>query len=158
VTERSTVHATFVIERTYAASPARVFQAFANEHAKARWFAGPEGFETHERVFDFRVGGQEVLVGKHGPSHAGMVSAFHCTYHDIVTDQRIVYAYRMALDGVPISVSLASIEIKPEGAGAHLTVTEYGVFLDGYQDNGSREHGTGWLMDQLGASLERETA
>jgi hypothetical protein len=27
------------------------------------------------------------------------------------------------------------------------------VFLDGYQDNGGREHGTGWLMDQLGARL-----
>jgi uncharacterized protein YndB with AHSA1/START domain len=86
-----------------------------------------------------------------------MVSAFYCTYQDIVPDERIVYAYRMSLDGVPISVSLATIEIRPEGSGARLTVTEDGVFLDGYEDNGSREAGTGWLMDQLGASLARET-
>ena len=31
-------HSTFVIERTYGASPARVFQAFADPAAKAQWF------------------------------------------------------------------------------------------------------------------------
>jgi uncharacterized protein YndB with AHSA1/START domain len=70
-----------------------------------------------------------------------------------VEDERIVYAYRMTLDGVPISASLASIELRPEGAGTHLTLTESGVFLDGYDDAGAREHGTNWLMDKLGASL-----
>jgi uncharacterized protein YndB with AHSA1/START domain len=154
MTQRSTVHATFTLRRTYPHSPARVFAAFADEQAKAKWFAGPDGYQMLERTFDFRVGGQEVAVGRHGPSHGGMVSAFHAVYHDIVQDQRIVYAYRMALDGVPISVSLAVIEIQPDGAGAKLTVTESGVFLDGYDDNGSREAGTGWLMDQLGKSLD----
>ena len=146
---RTAVHGSFVIERSYPASPARVFKAFADEEAKAKWFA--PGVEPHERVFDFRIGGAEVFVGKH-PS--GMVSGFYCTYQDIVPNERIVYAYRMSLDGVPISVSLATIEIKPEGSGAHLTVTEHGVFIDGYEDKGSREHGTGWLMDLLGKSLE----
>ena len=149
MTQRSAVHGSFVIERTYPASPARVFKAFADEEAKARWFA--PGFEKLEKAFDFRVGGHEVVVGKH-PS--GLVSAFYCTYQDIVPNERIVYAYRMSLDGVPISISLATIEIKPQGEGTHLTVTEYGVFIDGYEDKGSREHGTGWLMDLLGKSLE----
>ena len=157
MTQRCAVHATFILERTYPHAPARVFKAFADEQAKAKWFSGPDGFETHERQFDFRVGGQEVLVGKHGASHDNMVSAFHSVYQDIVPDQRIVYSYRMALDGVPISVSQATTEIRPEGTGAKLTLTEYGVYLDGYDDNGSREHGTGWLLDQIGASLESRT-
>ena len=38
MSERSTEHATFVIERTYAASLARVFHAWAAPAAKARWF------------------------------------------------------------------------------------------------------------------------
>jgi len=42
MTERSAKHATFVIERTYAASPERVFSAFADPKAKARWFVGPD--------------------------------------------------------------------------------------------------------------------
>jgi uncharacterized protein YndB with AHSA1/START domain len=157
MTNRSVVHGNFTIERTYPASPARVFEAFADEQAKAKWFGGPEGFVQHEKQFDFRVGGREVLVGKHGASLGGRVSAFDCVYQDIVQDERIVYAYRMAMDGVPISVSLAIIEIRPEGQGTHLTVTEHGAFLDGYDDNGSREHGTGWLMGKLGESLTGQT-
>ncbi len=41
MTARSTYHASFVIERNYDASPARVFSAWANPTAKARWFVGP---------------------------------------------------------------------------------------------------------------------
>jgi hypothetical protein len=37
-------------------------------------------------------------------------------------------------------------------AGTRLRVTEQGAFLDGYDDAGSREHGTGLLLDRLGAS------
>jgi hypothetical protein len=32
-------------------------------------------------------------------------------------------------------------------------MTEQGAYLDGYDDAGSREHGTGVLLDTLGASL-----
>ena len=45
------------------------------------------------------------------------------------------------------------MEIGPRGAGTRLIVTEQGAFLDGYDDAGSREHGTRLLMDRLGASL-----
>jgi len=38
VTERNTVHASFTIERRFAASPDRVFAAWAGKAAKARWF------------------------------------------------------------------------------------------------------------------------
>jgi uncharacterized protein YndB with AHSA1/START domain len=37
--ERSVTHSTFVIERTYDASPARVFAAWLQPKAKARWFS-----------------------------------------------------------------------------------------------------------------------
>jgi len=33
-------------------------------------------------------------------------------------------------------------------------VTEQGAFLDGYDDAGSREHGTNFLLDALGKSLK----
>jgi uncharacterized protein YndB with AHSA1/START domain len=42
VTDRSVTHATFVVERSYDAPPARVFAAWADPEAKARWFASPE--------------------------------------------------------------------------------------------------------------------
>ncbi|MGH2344685.1 MAG: polyketide cyclase, partial [Chloroflexota bacterium] len=56
MSERSITHGTFVLERIYNASPTRVFAAWANPAAKARWFAGPdEGGAKYE--LDFRVGG-----------------------------------------------------------------------------------------------------
>ena len=36
--ERSVIHSTFVIERSYAATPERVFRAFADPDKKRRWF------------------------------------------------------------------------------------------------------------------------
>ena len=69
--------------------------------------------------------------------------------------ERIVYAYDMHMDGNRISVSLASFEFKPAGLGTRLTLTEQGAFLDGYDDNGRREQGTGELMDKLGEFLQR---
>jgi uncharacterized protein YndB with AHSA1/START domain len=150
--ERNTVKATFAIERTYPAKPARVFKAFSDEQSKRKWFGGGAEWVQLENSFDFRVDGVEINVGRHA---SGVVSAFYCTYHDIVPDERIVYAYRMTLDGKPLSSSLASVEIRPEGDGTRLTLTEYGVYFDGFgeQDAQNREHGTNWLMDRLGESL-----
>ncbi len=64
----------------------------------------------------------------------------------------------MKIDGVPISVSLATIEFKPAGTGTLLVITEQGAFLDGYEDGGSREHGTGMLLGRLAESLASEPA
>jgi uncharacterized protein YndB with AHSA1/START domain len=151
--KRNTVKATFTIERTYPATPARVFRAFSDEPSKRKWFGGGDEWVQLENTFDFRVDGVEINIGRHA---SGVVSAFYCTYHDIVPEQRIVYAYRMTLDGKPLSSSLASIEIRPEGDGTRLTLTEYGVYFDGFgeKDAQGREHGTNWLMDRLGESLK----
>jgi len=151
MTSRSVVHGTFTVTRSWKASPARVFEAFANEEAKDKWFAGLPGWQKLEKCFDFREGGRETMVGRH-PN--GMVSSFDCVYRDIVQNERIVYSYVMHLDGRKISVSQACIQIAPDGDRTKLTVTEYGDFLDGYDDNGSREHGTNLLMDLLGKSIK----
>jgi uncharacterized protein YndB with AHSA1/START domain len=56
MSDRSSTHATFVIERDYDAPPARVFAAWASVDAKAQWF-GPGGDVGH--VLDFHEGGRE---------------------------------------------------------------------------------------------------
>ena len=159
MTQRSAQHSSFTIERTYAASPERVYEAWSKPAAKEKWFRGPPGKWTLvERSMDFRVGGHERCIGRFddgdGLHKGGMVSAFNCYYQDIVPGERIVYSYDMRLNDVRISVSVACIEIKAKGTGTQLTVTEHGVFLDGYDDAGSREQGTGWLLDNIGESLK----
>ena len=155
MTKRSVTHATFTIERTYDASPARVFAAFADSEIKARWFIGPEEWGPDEREMDFRVGGREVSRG--GPP-GGPVHTMHARYWDIVPHERIVFSYDMHLDDVRISVSLATVELKPEAEGTRLRFTEQGAFLDGYDIPVDREHGMGALLDALGLELERQAS
>ena len=100
-----------------------------------------------------RPGGREHLKGRWAN---GTVSTFDAIYHDIVANSRIVYSYEMRLNDRKISVSLATLEIKPEGEKTRLVVTEQGAFLDGYEDGGSRERGTEHLLDLVGASLRRD--
>jgi uncharacterized protein YndB with AHSA1/START domain len=148
----SVVHATFHLERSYDAPVARVWKALTDEAAKQKWFAGTPGqWELLERQMDVRVGGRERLKGRWD---GGVVSTFDATYHDVIPNQRLVYTYEMYLDDKKISVSLATMQLKAAGAKTTLMVTEQGAFLDGYDDAGSREHGTGHLLDALGASLK----
>jgi len=153
MTERNIVHGTFNIERTYDAPRARVYAAFATLEGKAAWFEGGGGYTLVERIFDFREGGHERASGRW---ESGVVSTFDATYFDIVPEERIVYAYEMHLDDRKISVSLATLEFKEApGGGTRLLLSETGAFLDGYDDAGSREHGTNFLMDRMGESLAK---
>ncbi len=150
--QRSVVHAIFTVERTYDAPVERLWRALSDEAEKAKWFGGAAGEWTPiERAMDFREGGRERAKGRWA---SGVVSTFDAVYHDIVPNERIAYAYEMHLNEKKISVSLATMQISPAGPGrSTLKVTEQGAFLDGYDDAGSREKGTGFLLDKLGASL-----
>jgi uncharacterized protein YndB with AHSA1/START domain len=150
LSERSTHHATFVIERTYPVSPARVFAAWADPAAKARWFACHGDWQPARHELDFRAGGRERLVT--GPA-GGTVHAMDAVYLDIVPEERIVYAYEMHLDDTRISVSLATVELKPAAAGTRLTFTEQAVLLDGYDDVVGREEGTRIGLENLATEL-----
>ena len=148
--ERSVAHATIVIERTYDASPARVFAAWADPAVKVRWFAGPDDWESGDFELDFQVGGRERNSG--GPP-GGPVHRYDAIYQDIVPDQRIILTYDMFLDETRISVSLATVELKPAAVGTRLIYTEQGAFLDGHDVPDLREQGMGTLLDALGAEL-----
>lgn len=149
--ERSVVHAMFDLERTYDAPVARVWKALTDPAAKQKWFASDPGrLQIIERHMDVRVGGSERVRGRW---EGGLVSTFDAVYHDVVPNARLVYSYQMFLDDKKISVSLATMELKEAGGRTALKVTEQGAFLDGYDDAGSRKHGTGLLLDALGKSL-----
>jgi uncharacterized protein YndB with AHSA1/START domain len=149
--QRSVVHASFHLERHYDATVDRVWRALTDQAAKQTWFGGPPGaWEEIERFMDVREGGHERAKGRW---ESGVVSTFDAIYHDVVPQERLVYSYVMHLDDKKISVSLATMQLKKEDRGTKLMVTEQGAFLDGYDDAGSRELGTGYLLDKLGAAL-----
>ena len=150
MTDRSTAHATFTIERDLPYPTARVFGAFSDPGAKSAWFVGPDPSATTEHSLDFRVGGEEHLSTT---LPGGLLVTFEATFRDIVADERIIYTYDMRFGEQRISVSLACIELSPTSSGTHLVVREHGIYLDGLDKALDRERGTRELLDKLEASL-----
>ncbi len=141
-------HATFSLERSYPSTPARVFAAWADPAAKARWFVGTTG--DHE--LDFRVGGREVNRGRH---EGGPLLTFESRYQDIVADNRIVYTSTLSADDTVTTVSITTVEFAADGDGTRLILAQQGTFLDGHEDPSWREQGTGDQLDALGRELEK---
>lgn len=144
----------FTIERRFGHSPEQTFKAFADPVLRQRWFRVPDSWTDTEWSLDFRVGGGELNAGR---DHRGVHHRFHSRFHDIVDGERIIFAYDLLLDGHLTSVSLTTVELRPDhndgGGGTHLIFTEHGAFLDGLEDPAEREHGTGLLLDRLAAFL-----
>jgi uncharacterized protein YndB with AHSA1/START domain len=151
MTERSVSHATFTLERTYDAPPAKVFNAFADPAIKRRWFVEGEGWDVEEFTPDFKVGGYERSRFRF---RGGAPIRNDTTYHDIVPNERIIMAYTMTIGENRISASLATFEFKPEGGRTKLVFTEQGAFLDGLDKVESREGGWRGLLDALGRALQ----
>jgi uncharacterized protein YndB with AHSA1/START domain len=84
----------------------------------------------------------------------GREYAYQALFWDIVPGWRIVYTYEMLLDGVRISVSVATAEFRPEHDGTRLVFTEQGAFLDAHEMPAQREQGMGSLLDALGQWLQ----
>ncbi len=102
----STSHATFVIERQFAAPVGRVFAAWSNPEKKRRWFACQEDWQTVDYRLDFRVDGVEINDVR---ASDGTLHAFQGRYLDILPEVRIVYAYDMRVGGERISAYVVTI-------------------------------------------------
>ncbi len=143
----------FTIERTYAHGPERVFRAFEDPEAHYRWFVSGEGFEILDYTHDFRVGGRE--HGRFRPVGAPFILSNDTWYLEIANAQRITLAYTMAMDGKPMSHSLAVTEFLPEGAqGCRLVFTEQGAYHGGEDDVRNRRLGSEGLFDKLALELD----
>ncbi len=146
MSDHSITHATFTLERTYGASPDRVFAAWADRATKARWFAGGEpGYEL-----DFRPGGSERLVS----THEGTRFTWESLYREIVPGERIVYTSVLAEHDTVATVSLTTVELSPEAGGTRLVLVEAGAYLDGREQPVWREDGTGGWLDALAGEFE----
>ena len=144
--KHAVMHGMFKIERKYPFSPERVFAGFADPQIKQRWFLEGDGWDIFEYRADFQIGGNEASRFRfnHGPDITNDTQ-----YQDIVPDRRLVYSYRMTIAGEPISVSLVTVELLPDGAGTLMTYTEQGSYFGNSDCVTGREHGTRELLDKL---------
>jgi uncharacterized protein YndB with AHSA1/START domain len=149
----SVTHAQFTIERRFGCTPEQTFSAFSDPELKRQWFANPGNWPNAVWNLDFRVGGGELHSGG---SPGGRQNTFKSRYHDIVENERIVFAYDLLHDDRLVSVSLTTIELFADGRGTRLLFTEQGAFFDDPDAPGAREHGTGKLLDALERFLAGE--
>jgi uncharacterized protein YndB with AHSA1/START domain len=153
MTGRTAQHGTIRLERTFKATAARVFAAWVEPKARAKWDV-PGRWVIAEQTFDFREGGRELK--RFGPKDDPRFVS-DTLYIDIVPPRRIVFGYSMSSRGTPISVSLTTIEISvaPSSGGkdTHLLFTEQIVFLDGNDNAANREEGLASMLDKIGETL-----
>lgn len=147
----STAHTSFVLERRFKASAARVFAAWADPATKLRW--SDCHAETHRPEFsmDFRPGGREVY---RSALPDGTRLAVDKVFLDIVPDARIIFAYSMAANDRPLSASLVTVEFADAPGGSTLKLTEQLAYLDGHMDIEQRRRGTEEGLERLLLEVE----
>jgi uncharacterized protein YndB with AHSA1/START domain len=152
-------HNTFSIDRHYAATPERLFAAFADPAQKRRWFIEGGNNAVEQYDLDFRVGGREVAGIRHGAAPvAGLTFTAESVYLDIVPNSRIVFASSMAMADARISASLVTVELVPANNGTRLVLTHQGAFFEGADGPAIREEGWRKLLDRLSDHATHATA
>ena len=150
------IHDSFTIEKSYKVSPARVFAAFADPERKRRWYAETGAHDVVSYMLDFRVGGEEALVGRMraGTPVAGATLTWRQAFVDIAPDGRIVFTQTVDMDGRLISCALATVEIEPAGAGTLLRFTHQAAFFEGADGPHLRRIGWDLLLSAAEGAME----
>lgn len=113
-------HATIVMERTYNASPQRVFAAWSDVEARKRWSAPAADIRIEYEQANFREGGRD-LSRCIEPGNDDYVADVR--YIDIKRDQRIAFVEDIAHGNRRVSAALISMELTPKGVATHLSLT-----------------------------------
>jgi uncharacterized protein YndB with AHSA1/START domain len=153
--ERSIIHSTFVIERSYPKPLELLYFAFADAPKKRIWFAEGDHHDVAEFEMDFRVGGVERLRYrfKEGNPFEGVELSSEGSFLDIQPNRRIVTASTMTLGDNRISASLVSIEFSRTDTGTDLICTHQGAFFEGADGPVIREAGWRQLLEKLFSEL-----
>lgn len=153
----NTNHGAFFIERRYDAAPERVFAAWRDPQAKRAWFVEGEGWELRSYELDFREGGRETSSFRFldGVKVFGEETTFgnETVYDEIIPNERLIFTYSMSRNGRRFSVSLVTVEFKPDGGGARLLFAEHAAFFEGADGLAMREQGWRELLSKLGSFL-----
>jgi uncharacterized protein YndB with AHSA1/START domain len=137
-----------VIDRHYPVTPEKVWRAWTDPQALAKWWGpgGPEAVSLAE--LDLRAGGRFRIIfgGAQGTDH-------ECTgvYREVVPNRKLVFSWCWPRT-TPDRVSQITILLKPAGGGTDLKFLHEQFFDEAARDG----HQRGWTESfaKLGAFLE----
>lgn len=139
-------HATIVMERTYNASPKRVFAAWEDKEARERWQAPDETIIIKYEQSNFRQGGTDLArcIEQDG---AEFLATVH--YLDIRRDESIVFSEAVAQGNSNVSAALLCVELFSVGEGTRQVVTMQIAAFDNSGMEKGYEHGWGMALDNI---------
>jgi uncharacterized protein YndB with AHSA1/START domain len=142
-------YATISLERTYLAPVERVFSAFANPQARARWSVSSNDALVYDKA-DFREGGHDIF--RCGPQNdlkfRGMT-----TYHTIVPDQCVISTEILTEGRTRLAVALNTLEFQRTTGGTTLKITVQMVSFVGSGVISGYEAGNRGALDGLSRHL-----
>jgi uncharacterized protein YndB with AHSA1/START domain len=139
-------HATIVMERTYAASPQRVFNAWADVEARKRWGSPAENIRIEYEEADFREGGRDIsrCIEPGNEDYLAQVS-----YIDIKRDRRIAFVEDISHGKRRVSAALVSVEFTAKGGATQLVLTLQIASFDGAAMEQGYQFGWNTALDNL---------
>ncbi|MGH6952216.1 MAG: SRPBCC domain-containing protein [Vitreimonas sp.] len=147
---RILTHGTLVMERTYKATPKRVFAAWESVDARQRWQTPTPEVRLEYVEADFRQGGREVVRCF---QTAQPIWEAQVHYLDIRRDSLIVFTELVSGEGVHESAALVGVEFTPVPDGTHLMVTLQIAAFNGETMLGGYQFGWNAALDNLAKEL-----
>ncbi|MGJ7901875.1 SRPBCC family protein [Lysobacter sp. 1R34A] len=111
------------LHRVFTAPPERIYRAFLDGAALAKWLP-PDGFTCTVHELDARVGGKYRMAFtnfSNGGSHA-----FGGTYLELVPNERIVHDDRFEDPGLP-GTMVTTITLRAVSCGTEVQVVQEGI-------------------------------
>lgn len=149
-------HDTFEIRKTCVATPSAIFEAFAFQDRKSRWYAASSAHEPLSYSFDFRPGGEEKLTARMLPGTpiAGKELCWTSTYAEIVDNARIVFFQTLDVDHSRVSAAVVTVEIAPLDGKTEVVLTHQAVYFEGADGPAMRRMGWDFLLDTMASELQ----
>ena len=142
------------VRRHLAASPARVFAAFADASLVSRWLTPSPEVRLDVTEFDFRVGGRYRFAYRVPGRDAMVVTG---TYRAIEPPSKIVFSWNIEPPDEHAGVrSEVTISLRPDGTGTDLLIQHAQLTAAGARER----HTIGWTgaVDHLAELISGDTA
>ena len=111
------------LHRVFATKPEKVYRAFTNADAMARWLP-PNGFTCHVDELDARVGGKHRMSFTNFST--GTTNGFGGEYLELVPNQKLRYTDRFDDPNLPGTITV-TVTLKAVVVGTEVDIVQEGI-------------------------------